>query len=54
MRTEAKAVSDVVRTESCPAVTQMSVVALKTPDNAGITVLLTTAGDAQGVVIGLK
>lgn len=54
LRTEAKAVANVAITESCPAVTQMSGVALKTADNTGITLLLTTSGDAQGVVIGLK
>lgn len=54
LRTEAKAVADVVLTESCPALTQMSGVALKTPDNTGITLMLTTTGDAAGVLIGLK
>lgn len=54
LRTEAKAVANVAITESCPAVTQLSGVAIKTPDNTGITLLLTTTGDAQGVVIGLK
>jgi hypothetical protein len=54
LRTEARAVADMVLTESCPAVTQFSGIALKTQDNAGITMLLTTTGDAQGVVIGLK
>jgi hypothetical protein len=54
LRTEAKAVADVSITESCPAVTQMSGVAVKTQDNAGITMLLTTTGDAQGVLVGLR
>ena len=54
LRTEAKAVADVVLTESCPALIQMSGVALKTTDNTGITMLLTTTGDAAGVLIGLK
>jgi hypothetical protein len=54
LRTEEKAVADVAITESCPAVTQMSGVAVKTSDNAGITMLLTTTGDAQGVLVGLR
>ena len=54
LRTEARAVADAVITESCPAVTQLSGVAVKTSDNTGITLLLTTTGDAQAVVIGLR
>lgn len=53
LRPEARAVADAVITESCPAVTQLSGVAVKTADNTGITLLLTTTGDAQAVVVGL-
>jgi hypothetical protein len=54
LRPEAKAVANAVITESCPAVTQLSGVAIKTTDNKGITMLLTTAGDAQGAVLILR
>ena len=54
LRPEAKAVTDAVITESCPAVTQLNGVAVKTADNMGITLLMTTEGDAQAVVIGLR
>lgn len=54
LRREAKAVADVAITESCPAVTQLSGVAIKTVDGAGITMMLTTAGDAQAVVLSLR
>jgi hypothetical protein len=54
LRPEAKAVADVAVTERCPAVTQLSGVAVKSADGAGITMLLTTDGDAQGVLLGLR
>lgn len=53
LRPEAKAVADVTITESCPAITQLSGVALKTADNTGITMLMTTSEDAQGVLLSL-
>ncbi|MDD2882650.1 MAG: hypothetical protein PHQ58_19690 [Rhodoferax sp.] len=53
LRPEAKAVVDAVITESCPTVTQLSGIAVKSADNTGITLLMTTTGDAQAVVIGL-
>lgn len=54
LRPEAKAVADVAVTETCPAVTQLSGVAVKSADGTGITILLTTDGDAQGVLLGLR
>lgn len=54
LRPEASAVVDVAVTESCPAVTQLSGVAVKSADSAGITMLLTTANDAQGVLLSLR
>lgn len=54
LRAETKAVADVVVTESCPAVTQLSGVAVKTTDNTGITMMLTTTGDTQAVLLSLR
>ena len=54
LRTEGRAVVDVAMTETCPAVTQMAGVAVKTNDNKGITMLMTTVCDAQAVVLALR
>ena len=54
LRAETKAVADVVVTESCPAVTQLTGVAVKTTDNTGITIMLTTTENTQAVLLGLR
>ncbi len=55
LRTERKAVTDAAVLEDCAgAKTQFNGVAVKTADGKAITLLMTTAGDAQAVLLALQ